>query len=449
MSKLYYGIGKIPPGYKAATAKEALAKGEVRRWGQYKINPKLLHNQNLDKMKSVAQNFTSFYKENYPKLKAQGYTDGEADDILVDYWDSHDGTKYTTESMGHLRKSIPIKHVFGEPVMNKTEEIIKLRKELSDLNKAIQTERQPSTSSYEQETGGWGSTYRNTMEELNEESELFTGRPYSNYENYDIYDVGDERNIEEEQIIDVPEDEYLGEFIINEPTSKELVNLSGENPEDIFEFSETEWENLRKTAEQFNKLQEDYLRNPYSSPKENFNNYLMYLNIKHDQNIVGFTDPKNVVDFAENRDIYIQKLGEALGKKIINEKEQMKRLEGKKTPQKKAITQTQPKLSTVDKLIKKYNTATPGTVIKPKTMVKDLEIAKNIIDSRKNKSYELTKSILQVMNLHHSLPEKKDFEKDTIEYYIASIKEAHKIGKARQRTKKIRGLEEIKKKNKK
>ena len=416
MSKLYYGIGKIPPGYKAASAKEALAKGEVRRWGQYKINPKLLHGQNVNKMKSVAQNFTNFYKSNYPILKAQGYTDGETDDILVDYWDSHDSTKYTTESMGHLKKSIPIKHVFGEPVMNKTEEIVKLRKELSDLNKAIQTEKQPPSPIYEQETGGWGSTYRNTMEELNEESELYTGKPYRNYENYDIYDVGNERNIEEEQIIDIPYEEYTSEFIFDQPESKELVNLTSEKSGAGY-YTKEEWDKLIKMSNTYKNLENDYLRNPYSSPTENLNSYLDYLNIIE---IVGINDikiPKNMTDFSKNREKYISELRESLIDKLEKGKKRTPLIEELKKEEKQITKEEKKPIRVIDrsKILEKYTKGKQNKDIGIYEVINDLKDIKKIKD--KKKSYDVAVSIFEYLKVNRkSIPTRENFPKEGNKY---------------------------------
>lgn len=42
MTKIYYGVDKVPPGQKPATMVEAAKAGQVRRWGLFAIDPMLL-----------------------------------------------------------------------------------------------------------------------------------------------------------------------------------------------------------------------------------------------------------------------------------------------------------------------------------------------------------------------------------------------------------------------
>jgi len=64
MAKAFCGVGNIPKGYKKGSMKECVKKGQVRLYGLYKIDPKLLEQDNTEKKAKV-----KYYTKNELFLK--------------------------------------------------------------------------------------------------------------------------------------------------------------------------------------------------------------------------------------------------------------------------------------------------------------------------------------------------------------------------------------------
>ena len=65
MSKAFCGVGNIPKGYKKGSMKECVEKGQVRLYGLYKIDPKLLEEDDNDKKRKKIK----YYSKNEVFLK--------------------------------------------------------------------------------------------------------------------------------------------------------------------------------------------------------------------------------------------------------------------------------------------------------------------------------------------------------------------------------------------
>ena len=171
MSKIYYGVGKVPKGKVAATEKQAIKKGEIRRWGQYKINPKLLHKANLVKINKISEDYTTFYEKTYPILRDKGYSNTQADEIISSYFDYLNPVEYSLEGQEYLKSKIPIKDIFTEEAL--TPATKGFRKKLSTINKDIYS--QSTTES------GWLTTERQpTSLTLTETTEQPIQKPIKN-----------------------------------------------------------------------------------------------------------------------------------------------------------------------------------------------------------------------------------------------------------------------------
>jgi sRNA-binding protein len=81
MSKAFCGVGSIPKGYKKGSMKECVEKGQVRLYGLYKIDPKLLEHDENDKKSKVkyytkSELFLKLSKINGTITKLQKTVDG-------------------------------------------------------------------------------------------------------------------------------------------------------------------------------------------------------------------------------------------------------------------------------------------------------------------------------------------------------------------------------------
>jgi len=78
--KIYCGCGKIPKGYKKGSMSECVEMGQVRLYGKYKINPKLLEKTKpRDKMLTEKDLAGMIAKLRGVKLKLERESKGEKD----------------------------------------------------------------------------------------------------------------------------------------------------------------------------------------------------------------------------------------------------------------------------------------------------------------------------------------------------------------------------------
>ena len=78
--KIYCGCGKIPKGYKKGSMSECVEMGQVRLYGLYKINPKLLEKTKpKEKLVTVKELTSLIAKLRGVKLKLERELKGEKD----------------------------------------------------------------------------------------------------------------------------------------------------------------------------------------------------------------------------------------------------------------------------------------------------------------------------------------------------------------------------------
>ena len=58
MSKIYCGVDAVPKGYKKGSMKECVEKGQIRLYGLYKIDPKLLEKDKEEIKKKKVKSYT-------------------------------------------------------------------------------------------------------------------------------------------------------------------------------------------------------------------------------------------------------------------------------------------------------------------------------------------------------------------------------------------------------